>query len=327
MRRREFIAIVGGALLLPFAAHAQQRPATARIGVLWHAGSAEEEGSNFRALIKGFNDLGYDEGRNLKLEHRFPNEVPERFRSMAAELVASNVDVLVAVGNNAAPYAKNATSKIPVVFTLVADPMGLGLVDNLARPSGNVTGISNSVADLIGKRLELLKEIVPGLTRHALLINANAQIARQYQEATIAAAANLGLSVRTFEWRLLEQLEPAIKAMSEAGMQSLTTNPDGLAFTYREAVAKTAISYRLPLSVWSRPTLRAGALMSYGTDTDAVCYRAAHYVDKILKGGKPSEIPVEQPTTFELILNLKTANALGLTIPPTLLARADEVIE
>jgi putative ABC transport system substrate-binding protein len=327
MRRREVVAGVGSALLLPFAAHAQQRAATARIGVLWHAGSAEEEGSNFRALIKGFNDLGYDEGRNLKLEHRFPNEMPERFRSMAAELVASNVDVLVVVGNNAAPYAKNATSKIPVVFTLVADPVGLGIVDNLARPSGNVTGISNSVADLIGKRLELLKEIVPGLTRHALLVNANAQIARQYQEATIAAAANLGLSVRTFEWRLLKELEPAFKAMTEAGMQSLTTNPDGLAFTYRESIAKTAISYRLPLSVWSRPTLRAGALMAYGTDTDAVCYRAAHYVDKILKGVKPSEIPVEQPTTFELILNLKTANALGLTIPPTLLARADEVIE
>jgi putative ABC transport system substrate-binding protein len=327
MRRREVLAGVESALLLPISGHAQQGAAAARIGVLWHAGSAEEEGSNFQALIKGFNDLGYNEGRNLTLEHRFPNELPERFRSMAAELVASNVDVIVVVGNNAAPYAKNATSKIPVVFTLVADPIGLGLVDNLARPSGNVTGISNSVADLIGKRLELLKEIVPGLTRHALLINANAQIARQYQEATIAAAANLGLSVRTFEWRSSEELEPAFKAMTEAGMQSLTTNPDGLAFTYRESVAKTAIAYRVPLCVWSRPTLMAGALMAYGTNTDAVCYRAAHYVDKILKGVKPSEIPVEQPTTFELLINLKTARAVGVTVPPTLLARADEVIE
>jgi putative tryptophan/tyrosine transport system substrate-binding protein len=325
MKRREFIAAVSAAASWP--AGAQHGRATPVIGVLWHAGSAEEEGSNFSALDKAFRDLGYQEGRNIRLEHRFPNEMPERFRGMAAELVASNVDVLIVVGNNAAPYAKQVTSRIPIVFTLVADPLGMGLVDSLARPNGNVTGIANSVAELIGKRLELLRELMPELSRHAVLLNPQAHVARQYREVTMEAGGRLGLSVRAFEWRSVDDLEPAFKAMSEAGMQSLTTNPDGLAFTHRELVAKAAIRYRLPLCVWSRPTLTAGAVLAYGADTDAVCYRAAHYVDRILKGAKPGELPVEQPAKFELTVNLRTARAIGLVIPEAFLARADEVIE
>ena len=191
--RRNFLATLGSAAAAwPLAARAQQAARIPRVGVLWHAGSAEEEGSNFRALVKGFADLGYVEGRSIVLEHRFPNERSDQFRSMAAELVASRVDVLVSVGANAAPYAKEATTTIPVVFALVPDPLGSKLIKSLARPEENVTGLSNSASDLIGKRLELFKEVVPGLSRVALLVNANSQLASVYTNTTNTAAAALG---------------------------------------------------------------------------------------------------------------------------------------
>jgi putative ABC transport system substrate-binding protein len=327
VKRRKFIALVGGALAWPVVARAQIRAGAPRIGVLWHAGSAEEEGSNFKSLIEGFRDLGYVDGRSIIFEHRFPNEVPERFRSMAAELVASQVDVLIGVGNNASPYARSATTSIPVVFILVADPVGTKLVDNLARPGGNATGISNFSSELIGKRLQLLKEIVPGLSRVALLANPAAQVTGLYIETFHAAAAQLGLEVQRFEARSRDDLTPAFQTMANAGVQALFTNADGLAFTHRLIIAELAIKGRLPLAVWSRQPLEAGALISYGADADAICRRAAVYVDKLLKGVKPSELPVEQATKFEFLINLRTAKALGISIPPTLLARADEVIE
>src|SRR5262245_8325680 len=231
-RRREFLTLFGGAAAAwPLAARAQQTRKVPRIGVLWHAGSAEEEGSNFKALVKGFTDLGYVDGRNIILEHRFPNEVPDRFRSMAADLVASVVDVLIGVGANAAPYANNATTTIPVVFVLVSDRIGSGLVMSLARPEGNVTGISNYAADLIGKRLELFKEIIPNRSRVALLVNANAQISRVYIDAFKAATAKLGLFDGSYQWRALDELVPAFDAMERAEIQGLITCPDGLAFT------------------------------------------------------------------------------------------------
>jgi putative ABC transport system substrate-binding protein len=326
--RRQFITLLSGAAAAwPLAARAQQPRKVPRIGVLWHAGSAEEEASNFTALVKGFSDLGYVEGRNIILEHRFPNEMPERFRSMAAELVASGIDVLIGVGANAAPYAKNATTTVPVVFVLVSDPIGSGLVKSLARPEGNVTGVSNYAADLIGKRLELFKEITSGLSRVALLVNANAQISSAYIDAFKAATANLGLFGSTYPWPSPDDLVPAFDAMKQADIRGLITCPDGLAFTYRNLIARLAIERRLPLSSWSRETLMAGALMSYGADNDAICQRAAAQVDKILKGTKPSELPVEQPTKFVFLINLKTVKAIGLDVPPTLLARAGEVIE
>jgi ABC-type uncharacterized transport system substrate-binding protein len=327
MNRRDFITLLGGATVWPLAARAQQARKTPRIGVLWHAGSAEEEGSNFKALVKGFSDLGYVDGRNIILEHRFPNEMPDRFRSMAAELVASGIDVLIGVGANAAPYAKNATTTLPVVFILVSDPIGSGLVKSLARPEGNVTGISNYAADLIGKRLDLFKEIVPGLSRVALLVNSNAQISSVYIDVFKAAAAKLGLFDATYPWRSPDDLVSTFDAMKQADIQGLITCPDGAAFTYRHLISRLAIERRLPLSTWSRETLRAGALMSYGADGDAICQRAAVYVDKILKGTKPGELPVEQPTKFEFLINLKTVKAVGLDVPPVLLTRADEVIE
>jgi putative ABC transport system substrate-binding protein len=328
MRRRAFIFALGGAALAwPLRLSAQQTTRIPRIGVLWHAGSAEEEGTNFKALVKGFAALGYVEGRSIVLEHRFPNERPDQFRRMAADLVTSGVDVLVSVGANAAPYAKEATSTIPVVFALVPDPLGSKLIESLARPEANVTGLSNSAGDVIGKRLELFKEIIPGLSRIALLVNANSQLASVYENAVNTAAAALGLFGQAFRWSAPQELDSVFAAMKAAGIQAVIVNPDGWAFTYRATISKLAIVNALPLSSWSRQTLDAGALMSYGVDSDTICYRVAVYVDKLLKGMKPGELPVEQPTKFEFLINLRTAKALGVEISPTLLARADEVIE
>ena len=328
MKRREFITLVGGAAVTwPVVARGQKSAKIPRIGVLWHAGSANEEGTNFTELVKGFEDLGYVEGRNIILEHRFPNELPDRFKSMAAELVTSAVDVLITVGANAAPYAKSATTSIPVIFVAVSDPIGSGLVKSFARPEGNVTGISNSAADLIGKRLEILKELIADLSRTALLVNLNAQVANIYVQSAQEAAARLGLNHRAFSWRSPDELELVFSDMKRANIQALITAPDGLAFTHRATIAKLATEKRIALSVWSRQTLEAGALMSYGADPDAIYRRAAVYVDKILKGSKPSELPVQGPTKFQLVINLKTAKTLGLDVPLFLQQRADEVIE
>ena len=294
---------------------------------MWHAASAEEEGALFSALIEGFRALDYVDGKNIILEHRFPNEMPERFRSMAAELVSLNVDVLISSGNNAASYAKNATTTIPLVAMFISDPVGTKLVDSLARPGGNVTGLSFFTSELIGKRLQLLKEIIPGLSRVAQLVNPLAQISRMYTDLTQTAAVQLGLTVERFEARSRDELEPAFEAMARAGMQAVVTNADGLAFAQRELIGQLALKTRLPAAVFMRETLVPGTLLSYGVDSPAICRRAAVYVDKILKGAKPSELPVEQPTKFEFLVNLKTAKALGITIPPGVLTIADEVIE
>jgi len=326
--RRTFLAGTGAVLLAaPLAAEGQPAAKLPRIGVLWHAGNAEEEGPYLRALLEGFKSLGYVEGRNIAFEHRFPNESPEQFRRMAAELVSLRVDVLVSVGSVAPTYAKDATTTIPVVFMLVADPLGLHLVDSLSRPSGNVTGLSNFSSDLIGKRLQILKETIPQLSRVAQLVNPNAQTSRLYIDITRNAATELALAVQTFQARSVDELESAFDAMVRAKMQAVTVNPDGLAFQGRAIIARLALARHLPLATYSRDTFEVGALLSYGADHRAICRRGAVYVDKILRGSKPSDLPVEGPTRFEFIINLNTAKALGLTIPPSVLGRADEVIE
>jgi putative ABC transport system substrate-binding protein len=328
MNRRKLITLMGGvAAVWPFSVHGQSIKKVPKIGVLWHAGSAEQEAPYFGSLLEGFKNLGYVDGLNIRFEHRFPNEIPDRFKSMGAELVSLEIDVPVVVGNNAAPYATNLTTTIPVVFILVGDPIGLNLVTSLARPGGNITGIANFTAELIPKRLEILKDIIPGLSRVALLANMNAKITGMYINLSEVAAAQLGLTIQIFGVRSPDELEPAFDAMVNAGMQALTTNADGLGFTHRAVIAKLALARRLPLGTYGREPLEKGALISYGVDSIAICRRAAVYVDKILKGTRPAEIPVEQPTRFEFLVNLKTANALGITIPPTLLSRADEVIE
>jgi putative tryptophan/tyrosine transport system substrate-binding protein len=246
---------------------------------------------------------------------------------MAAELVSLNVDVIVSSGNNAASYAKNATAAIPLVLMLISDPVGIGLVESLARPGGNATGLSFFTSELIGKRLQLLKETVADLSRVAQLVNPLARISRLYTDLTQTAAAQLGLTVERFEARSRDELEPAFEAMARANMQAFVTNADGLAYSQRELIGKLALKTRLPSAVFMRETLVPGTLLSYGVDSLVICRRAAVYVDKILKGAKPGELPVEQPTKFEFLVNLKTAKALGITVPPLLLSQADEVIE
>ena len=327
MKRRDFIRLLGGAAASwPLAAHAQQPEKAARIGVLWRAASAEQEGSNFKSLVKGFNDLGYDEGR-ATLEHRFANDMPDRFKSMAAELASSNVDALIAVGNAAASYAKEATATIPIVFVLVADPVGSQLVKTPAQPGGNMTGLSSLAPEVFTKRLALLKDIVPTLSKVGFLFNANDQTFRPYMEGTQAAATELGLTAQNFEWHSVNDIGPAFDAMKRAGMQAFTTAPDGMAFAHRALIGQIALARNLPLAVWSREALKGGALMSYAADEDAICQRVAVFVDKILKGAKPAELPVEQPTKLEFLINPRAAKGLGLSIPEAVLKRADGAVE
>ena len=216
---------------------------------------------------------------------------------------------------------------LSVVFAIVPDPLGSGLVKSLARPEANVTGFSNSASDLVGKRLELLRELVPGLSRVALLVNSNSKLATPYSDGFQKAASNLGLSGSAVTWRAPEDLEQVFAAMKRTDVQALMINPDGWAFTYRAAIAKLAMANGLVLSSWSRQTFDAGALMSYGVDHDAICRRVAVYVDKLLKGAKPGDLPVEQPTKFEFLISLRIAKALGREVPTAMLLRADEVVE
>ena len=327
MKRREFLGLFGGAIAAwPRVVSAQQSGNGPTVAYLWHAGSAAEEEPYFSAIREGFSTLGYIDGRNIKLVHRFPNELPERFESMAAELVSMNVDVLMG-GSTAAPYLKRATAKIPIVFMFVSDPIGLGLVQSLANPGGNATGLTNFGPEIAGKRLQLLKELVPGLSRVAFLINSNLPTTRMYVEVMESAATQLGLQLRTFDARSLDEMEPAFDAMAKAGMQAVTPEQSGTSFQARAVIPKMALARRLPLCAYSRETFEHGALVSYGPDQIATCHRSAVYADKILKGTKPRDIPVEQPTKFEFLINLKTAKSLGLTVPFGLLNTADEVIE
>jgi ABC-type uncharacterized transport system substrate-binding protein len=327
MRRREFIALLGGAAAVrPVAARGQQAGKIPTVGYLWHAGSPQEEVPYYGALQEGFARLGYADGRNIKLEHRFPNEAPERFKYMAAELVSLNVDVLMG-GAVASPYLRDATTKIPIVFMFVPDPVGMKLVQSIARPGGNITGLSNFGRDVAGKRLQLLREIVPGLSRVALLINSDQQTTPVFIEVMGAAADQLGLALQTFDARSLQEIEPAFDAMTRAGMQAVTPVQGGLFFQARASIPKLAIARRLPMLAYSRETFEYGALVSYAADQVEMCRRSAVYADKILKGAKPGDLPVEQPTKFEFLINLKTAKALGLDVPVHLQQIADEVIE
>jgi putative ABC transport system substrate-binding protein len=325
--RREFISALGGAAAVwPLAAGAQQSTKIPTVAYLWHAGRPEEESPYYGAVIEGFAKLGYVDGRNIKLVHRSPDEKPERFKAMAAELVAMNPDILMS-GAIASIYLKAATTKIPIVFMFVPDPIGMKFVDSLARPGGNMTGLSNFGRDIAGKRLEVLKEIVPHLSRVAMLINSNQQNTAMLLEVTRAAATELDIAIEPFDARAPEDLEPAFDAMTKAGMQAMTPVQGGTAFQWRHIIPRLAIERRLPMCAYSRETFEDGALLSYGADQIEMCYQSAVYADKIIKGAKPSDIPVEQPAKFEFLVNLKTAKTLGLEVPTSTLLRANEVIE
>ena len=327
MRRREFISLIGGALAAaPGIARGQPGKKIPTVAHLWHAGSAKEESPYYEALLEGFSKLGYVDGRDFRLLHRFPNEVPERFRSMATELVSMNVDVLMG-GAVASAYLRDATKTIPIVFMFIPDPVGMRFVESLARPGGNATGLANFGSDIAGKRLQLLQELVPGLSRVGLLTNSNQEPTRLYAKVMSAAADQLGLKLQPFEAHSLDEMEPALDAMVKTDMQAMMLAQGGTGFQARHILPKLALARGLPMCSYSKETFEDGALLSYAPDQVEMCRRSAIYADKILKGAKPSELPVEQPTKLELLINLKTAKALGLKVPPHIQQIADGLIE
>jgi putative tryptophan/tyrosine transport system substrate-binding protein len=328
MKRRAFMTLLGGMVAAwPLVARGQP-PRLRTIGVLWHAANAEEEAVYLGALRQGLADFGYVEGQNIILENRFPAEKWERFLSLATELVQLKPDLMVAVSRPAAIAAQRATSAIPIVFSVVPDPVGDKLVESLARPGKNITGLSNMALDLSAKRIELLKDMVPGLSRVALLVNAgDPEGARRYVRESQAAATPLGIKVEPVEIRGLGEMPSAFSRIDQLNVNGLVGTADSLFTVERKNIIQLAIERHLPMMMHSRETAQSGALMSYAPSYVLMLRRTAIYVDKILKGVKPADLPVEQPTKFEFIINLQTAKMLGLTVPPTLLARADELIE
>jgi putative ABC transport system substrate-binding protein len=327
MRRREFITLLGGtAAAWPLATRAQMQRKMARIGYLG-AGIRNVIPHPRDAVLQGLRDLGYVEGQNFVLVDRYAEGQQERLPELAVELVRLEVDIIVATTSGAARAAKDATRTIPIVMAGGGDPVGLGLVASLARPGGNVTGPSMMNTEIVGKRMQLLKEVVPGLVRVAVLTNSVNPIHAIFWRETEPAARELGLELQPVEARVPEDFEVAFAAATRGQAGALSAFDDALTYNYRTRVVALAAASRLPALYGYREFPDEGGLMSYGANLLSHYRRAADYVDKILRGAKPGDIPVEQPTKFDLIINLVTAKALGLTVPPTLLARADEVIE
>jgi len=325
MKRRQFIALLGGTTVAwPLAARAQQTGKLPTIGFLGTA-TASTFGPWTAAFVQRLRELGWIEGRTVAIEYRWAEGRDERYTEIAAEFVRLKVDVIVTSGA-AVVAAKQATSIIPIVFAVANDPLGTGLVANLARPGGNVTGMSNQQNDVAGKRLELLREVVPGLRRLAVMANVGYPASVLDMREVQATASRLGLQVITSEIRRAEDIAPAVEAL-KGRAEALYVCADPLVTTNRTRINTSALGARLPTVHGQRNNVEAGGLMSYGANFPDLYRRAAEYVDKILRGAKAGDLPVEQPTKFDLIINLTTAKTLGVTIPESLLLRADEVIE
>jgi putative tryptophan/tyrosine transport system substrate-binding protein len=327
LKRRDFITLIGGAAAWPVAARAQQAGKLPTIGFV---GVDASLGSPWTAAFVGrLRELGWIDGRTLAIEYRWSEGRPERVAEIAAELIRLKVDAIVTVGS-AVDALKQATSVIPIVFALGQDPVGGGLVASLAQPGGNVTGLSEQSTDLAGKRLEFLREVVPRFRRLAMLGNVGyAQVVLEMGEVQ-AAARTLGVEVAPLEIRRTEDIAPAFEALEVQGKvqaDGLYVAGDTLVNLNRTRIITLALGARLPTIFNTRDFVQAGGLMSYGPSFPSQFRRAAELIDKILRGTKPGDIPVEQPTQFDLIVNLTTAKVLGLTIPESFLARADEVIE
>jgi len=324
--RREFITLIGGAAAAwPLAARGQEAGKLPTVGYMG-ATTPSAQSQWTAAFIQRVRELGWIEGRTIAVEYRWTEGRTERAAELAAEFVQRKVDVIVTSGTGMVLAAKQATSVIPIVFAATGDPVGTGLITSLARPGGNVTGLSNQVPDLVGKRLELLREVVPSLGRMALLANVGNPVVILEIDQIQASARTIALEVIPLEIRRGEDIVPAFEALKDRA-EALYIVIDPLTNTHRVRINTLALAERLPTMYAIREGVEAGGLMSYGPNIPDLFRRAADYVDKILRGTKPGEIPVEQPTKFDLVINLTTAKALSLTVPPTLLARADEVIE
>jgi putative ABC transport system substrate-binding protein len=324
MRRREFIALVGGVVAWPVAARAQQPPKTYRIGMLDNISKALNA-AEFDAFRNGLRELGYIEGQTYVVEYRSADGSNERFPDLAAELVRLGVDIIVTRGTPATIAAKNATATIPVIMASVGEP--LLVVDSLARPGRNVTGLSAFVNVMTSKRVELAKELVPTISRIALFHNMSNPVAPPQWEETKAAARSLGMQPELLDVRSREDIGRAFETAVEQRVGALLVGIDGLFRANHQMIADLARLKNLPAIYAAREYVEAGGLLSYAVNYLDLYRRAATYVDKIFKGAKPADLPIEQPTKFELMINLKAAKAIGLTVPPAVLARADEVIE
>jgi len=325
MRRREFIALVGGATAWPFAAHGQQAAKLPTIGYLGPS-TPSAMGQRIVTFVERLRELGWIEGRTVTIEYRWGEGRIERYAEIAAELVQLKVDIIVTSSTEAVLSAKQATAIIPIVFSSTTDPVGSGLVATLARPGGNVTGLSVQLTETAGKRLELLREIVPGLHQLAILVNVDAPGPVLEMGEVRTAAHTLGLQEITSEIRRADDIAPAFEAL-KGRVDALYVTSDPLMNTNRVHINTLALGARLPTMYGNRAYLEGGGLMSYGTNYADLDRRTAEIVDKILRGAKPGDIPVEQPTKFELTINLKTAKALGLSVPMSMQQRAEEVIE
>jgi putative tryptophan/tyrosine transport system substrate-binding protein len=324
IRRRDVIALLGAAAAWPLAARAQQPEKLPTIGFL--GASTSQNWSHWTAaFVQRLRELGWIEGRSVAIEYRWADGRSERFAEIATEFVRLKVDIMVTVGSAVIP-AKQAAPTIPIVFAMASEPVGSGLVASLARPGGNVTGLSIQSSDLAGKRIELLREVLPGLRRLAVIGHVGGASYAHEIAGAQAAARTLGLDVQVLEIRSAEDIGPAFGKLA-SGAQALYVCSDPLVNANHAQINALALGARLPTLHAFRDFLATGGFMSYGANNSDLFRRSAEFVDKILRGARPGDIPVEQPTKFDLVVNLKTAKALGITIPETFLARADEVIE
>ena len=328
MERRRFMAVMAGGLLAgPLAAEAQPAGKVYRIGLLDYSTSDPGRQAWWNAFLQRMRELGYVEGQNVSFQPRWGQGDQARVRKLAAELVGLKVDLIVTGGQSAAIAAKKATSTIPIVMATGSDPVALGLVASLRQPGGNVTGMTSINSELTAKRLDLLRNLAPRVSRIAILWDETDAGSRLGEQEAEAAAKTAGLTIHSVPVSSTAGLEATFATVVRARAGALMVVSTSRLFSYRKRIAELALKHRLPTVVGVREYVEAGSLASYGTDYPDLFRRAAVYVDKILKGAKPADLPIEQPTKFELVINLKTAKALGLTIPPSLLGRADEVIQ
>ena len=326
MKRREFITLLGGAAAWPLGAHAQQA-AMPVVGYL-HSGSAEASSALVAAFRKGLSEAGFVEGQNVALEFRWAAGQEDRLREMAADLVRRRVAVIATPASTAgALAAKAATATIPIVFAVGGDPVAAGLVKSLNRPGGNVTGISFQTVELVGKELDLLRELAPQAKRFAALVNPNLVLAEANVKALQASAANLGVSVEILHASTVKEIDAAFADLAHEAGSALLISPDPFFTGRRAQLATLAARYAIPASYTVREFVETGGLMSYGPSFQNVYQLTGIYTGRVLKGDKPADLPVQQPTKFDLVINLTTARAIGITVPDKLLALADEVIE